>query len=169
MVNITRDDIIELPYDLAGTVYRSPLPFSPLFDRQGELLSAYEALGVDTVVMLNTADEVVRLTGEDLAAEYDSLGYTLIHTPVPDFQAPQVEVFRPALERALAAAKSGRTMVIHCHAGIGRTGTFAACLAKTVFGMAGEEAVDWVRSFIPDAVENREQYQFVLDFEPSGD
>jgi len=163
------EDLIELPYGLAGTVYRSPLPFSPLFDRRGELLKAYDALGVETVVMLNTTDEVLRLTGEDLAAHYDSLGYAVIHAPVPDFHAPQVEVFRPALVRALAAAEAGRTIVIHCHAGIGRTGTFAACLAKMVFVMKGEEAVDWVRGFIPEAVENHEQYQFVLNFETTGD
>lgn len=159
------DSLIELPYGLAGTIYRSSLPFSPLFDSDGRLIAAYEAAGVDTVVILNTVEEMQRLIGFNLATHYKVLGYTVLHAPVPDFQAPSEGVFRPALESTLAAAQNGHTIAIHCHAGIGRTGTFTACLAKMVFGVTGDAAIAWVRKFIPEAVENEAQYQFVLDFE----
>jgi protein tyrosine phosphatase domain-containing protein 1 len=69
-----------------------------------------------------------------------------------------------ALKATLAAAEAGRTIAIHCHAGVGRTGILAACLAKTVFGISGEDAVAWLRQFIPEAVEGDLQYRFVLDF-----
>ena len=162
------DGLIEIPYGLAGTIYRSPLPFSPLFDPQGRLLTAYQDAEVDIVVILNTMEEIQRLIGFDLAAHYRQIGYTVLHAPVTDFQAPMVEVFRPALDCTLQAAQEGRVIVVHCHGGIGRTGTFLACLAKMVFGMTGTAAISWVRDFIPEAVENAAQYQFVLDYEVFG-
>jgi len=54
-----------LPYGLAGSIYRSPLPFSPLFDRQGLVLDAFVSAGVDTVVMLTPKSEVKDLTALD--------------------------------------------------------------------------------------------------------
>jgi protein-tyrosine phosphatase len=162
---LMKNILTELPYGLAGTIYRSPLPFSPMFDPEGWVLPAYEAAGVELVVMLNTVDELQDLLGYDLGALYGELGYDVIHAPVPDFQTPLLEVFQPALESTLAAINEGRTIAIHCHAGIGRTGTLAACLAKVVFELSGEDAVTWVRQFIPDAVENQAQYQFVLDYQ----
>ena len=48
-------------------------------------------------------------------------------------------------------------MVIHCHAGLGRTGMFAACMAKGGLDYSSEEAIQWVRESIPGAVEVRDQ------------
>jgi hypothetical protein len=41
---------------------------------------------------------------------------------------------------------------------------FAACLAKVVFVMDGEEASQWVRQYIPRAVETWEQHHYVKNF-----
>jgi protein-tyrosine phosphatase len=44
----------------------------------------------------------------------------------------------------------------------GRTGLFMAYLAKRCLGLSGAEALQWVRRFIPRAVETPEQQQLVL-------
>ena len=158
------DNLTKLPYGLPGKVYRSPLPFSPLFDRHGRLIDDFVNAGVSTIVMLTPEDEVQALTGLDLRKRYEALGFHVIYMPVLDFSIPERSDFQTAVREALEAARAGQTIVIHCHAGLGRTGTFAACMAKAVFDLSGDEAVAWVRQVIPGAVENNRQHQFVEEF-----
>jgi protein-tyrosine phosphatase len=157
--------LTKLPYGLPGEVYRSSLPFSPLFDPKGRVLDAYHDAGIEVVVMLNEVEEVFSLIGFDLRNHYEALGFRVIHSPIPDFSIPSQDSLAETLLQTLNAARARERVVIHCHAGSGRTGVLAACLARVVFDLEGEEAVRWVRQFVPTAVENALQYQFVLDFE----
>ena len=158
------EPITELPFGLPGKIYRSPMPDSPAFDPSHKVIRAYNDVGIEVVVMLTLTSEAETIRGSDLLQTYHDLGLQVIHAPTRDFSVPEEGVFEPALKAALAAANNGRTLAIHCHAGVGRTGTFAACLARMVFGFNGQEAIDWVRQFIPTAVENILQAQFVRDF-----
>ena len=161
---MAQHQLTKLPYKLNGTIYRSPLPYSPLFDPAGELLNDFTEAGVDVVVMLTTLAEVLEVTGQDLMRAYQIRGFDVIHAPVEDFSIPDPGAFHRPIREALHAAQAGKTVLIHCHAGIGRTGMFAACLAKIVLGMTGEEAVAWVRQYVPDAVQTAQQFRYVENF-----
>lgn len=153
-----------LPYNLPGKVYRSPMPYSCYYDPGGRVLPAYREAGVQVVVVLTSWDEVVLKAGVDLQAEYVGAGMDVIYLPTPDFGTPDVGAFRQALDAALSAARAGKNVAIHCHAGLGRTGIFAACLARVVFGLSGRQAFAWVRESIPGAVENQDQLNFIEAF-----
>jgi len=157
--------LTELPYGLPGTVYRSPMPFSSLFDPRGKILDAFFNAGVSTVIMLTPIEEVKELTGINLYDRYQQLGFDVIYVSVEDFSVPSEGAFQEPIKRTLGAADAGKTIVIHCHAGLGRSGMFAACLAKVVFNMDGDEASQWVQQYIPRAVETWEQRYFIKNFE----
>ncbi len=160
------DELLTLiPFGLEGQIYRSPMPFSPLFDPDRRILSEYQDAGIEVIVMLTENREVRDLTGLDLKSQYLGLGMDVIHAPIRDFSVPSQQDLQEPIRKTLAAARDGKTVVIHCHAGWGRTGLFAACLAKIVLNMSGEEAIGWLRKFIPRAVETQEQYRFVRDFQ----
>jgi len=162
---VASDHLTRLPYPLPGVVFRGSLPYSDLFDPQGQTLDEFISAGVQVVVMLTPKDEVRELTGLNLWEVYQALGFEVIYVPVQDFWIPDQGAFQEPIKQTLQAARAGKTIVIHCHAGIGRTGTFAACLAKTVFDMDGPAAIDWVRQHIRGAVQTVEQIIYVDEFE----
>ncbi|MBG0787681.1 MAG: dual specificity protein phosphatase family protein [Anaerolineaceae bacterium] len=157
--------LTELPYGFKGKVYRSPMPFSRMFDPNWMVMPAYIDAGIDVVVVLTSWEEVWSKAGVDLKKLYGIPEMEVIYLPTPDFHTPDPDLFRIALGQVLEAANQGKNVAIHCHAGVGRTGIFAACLAKVVLGLDGSQAYAWVRQVIPGAVENQEQIQFIEKFD----
>ncbi len=89
---------------------------------------------------------------------------TVIYLPIPDFGVPPVENLKREVANAYEYSLQGKNIAIHCQAGIGRTGTFAACLARQALGLSGDEAIQWVRRWISRGIETLEQEQLVRSF-----
>lgn len=157
--------LTELPFDFPGRIFRSPMPFSH-YDPLDELWPAYQKADVDVVIVLTEPREYLASTQRDLLAFYRGAGLDVIPLPIPDFQTPtNLDAFGEAIQKVVNYAEAGRNVAVHCLAGLGRTGIFLACLARQRFGFSGPEAVDWVRTYIPSALENQAQMHFVGGFQ----
>ena len=161
--NFDKKMLIELPFSLPGRIYRSPMPFSQ-FDRF-DAWSAYQDHDIKMIVLLTEQQEYLVYAGKDLPDFYQSQGLEVMHIPVPDFGIPANSLqWDEGIKAVMDAAGNGMNVAVHCLAGLGRTGTFMACLAKRALGLSGMEAINWVRNYIPGAMENSYQEEFVLSF-----
>ncbi|NCO68637.1 MAG: hypothetical protein GW873_08965 [Nitrospirae bacterium] len=99
----------------------------------------------------------------DLLSLYKEEGFEVTHLPITDFSVPSKDALTDTVSKVIEHTQRGDNIVIHCSAVVGRTGLFAACLARRVLGLSGEDAIRWVRRFIPEAVETSEQWQMVIN------
>ena len=153
-------EISLLPFDFPGKIFRSAMPFSS-YDPEGNLLHAYQDHGISMVVMLAGENEAKKITGINLIEKYKQKGFEVTRFPIEDFGVPEISKVRRIIPGILSHSKAGGNIVIHCHAGVGRTGMLMACLAKIGLGYSPEESIRWVREYIPGAVEVPEQEQLV--------
>ena len=131
---------LKLPAGIAGRVYLHSMPGRA---RPFDLDRAEaERLRITAVVRLTSNHET-----EDRSPEYmDALrrgliGWEDLHLPIPDYGIPgDMADFRLLLEGLLTRLREGERILIHCAAGIGRTGTMAAALLVGL-GLDIEEAV----------------------------
>lgn len=154
-------NITLIPFDLPGKIYRSARPFSE-YDPFGDLIQTYRSLGVEMIIVLM---ENTQAAGGNLLDLYRNYGFQVIHAPVPDFGVPDADAYAAVLGRTIAELKCGRTVVAHCYAGLGRTGTFLAVIARKLMNLDGPAAVRWLRSHVPGAVETDMQEAFVAEFD----
>ena len=92
----------------------------------------------------------------------------LLHEPIEDFSVPTLAQAQRLVGELELGLRQGERLAIHCWAGLGRSGTIAACW-QVGRGMKPRDAIALVRWIRPGAIQNRAQEQFVLDFTPGAE
>ena len=137
-----------------GQLAAMPLPGRDRPLDQDAAFLAQEGIGV-----------LVSLTESPPAAEVlASRSIEQRHIPVQDFQPPtlaQMIEFATLVQGAVAAGKS---VGVHCTAGIGRSGTMAA-VYLVAEGEEAEQAITAVRQLRPGSIETPAQEDAVRQFE----
>lgn len=125
------------------------------------------ALGVTDVVSFLPTAEATELGAADEAVHCVASGLAFRSFPIPDFGLPEPKAFGPLVAWVAEALRAGRHVVVHCRAGIGRSGMVASG-TLIALGSDADTAIAVVSAArgvsIPDTVE---QGEFVASFAQS--
>jgi atypical dual specificity phosphatase len=118
-------------------------------------LEGLRALGVRVLVSLTE----VPFDAQHLHA----YGIEGLHYPIVDMSTPTLEQAEAMCQRLSALLDAQQPTVLHCKAGLGRTGTMLACVL-VYRGMDAMRAIEAVRTVKPGYIQTEEQLAFVSTF-----
>ncbi len=120
-------------------------------------LNALQRLGVTMLVTLTEEPYP--------AAKLAPFGVDAVHFPIRDMGVPSLADARDLCAQLAPRIKRGEPTILHCKAGLGRTGTMLACCL--VFGgVEPLRAIHEVRQINPLYIQSQEQLEFISAFGP---
>ena len=97
---------------------------------------------------------IISLTEDPLPKEWiRELGFRYFHMPIIDHSAPNPETLKQIIDLMLNEIEEGKRILIHCAAGLGRTGTVLAAYFIARKRLSAEEAMELVRKLRPGSIE----------------
>lgn len=126
-----------------------------------EELQYLKDCGVRTLVRL-VEKHLSQVTSEQVAR----VGFTELHSPIPDFSAPSISKIEQILDFIRDSVAEGRAVGVCCGHGYGRTGTILACYLVSK-GWAADEAIGEVRLKRPGSIETETQEETIRLFADS--
>ncbi len=123
---------------------------------------------IRTVIVLLSNEEVRDIYGSPnaLYSAYKSSGMKVEHFPLRDFGVPESNTeMNIILMKLLSILKSGQDILIHCHAGRGRTGLIVIGLLVSL-GMTAKDAYQKVNK-VRKVVDTEKQMNFLVEYEKS--
>ncbi|ORC88435.1 putative phosphatase [Trypanosoma theileri] len=112
-------------------------------------------------------DGVYTSTGYSYNGEEDLMRHNISYYefPWPDMTAPQQDIVLRSVQVMDFHVKNSGKVLVHCHAGLGRTGLMIACYLVYSQHMPSAEVIRLVRQERPGAIQTSRQAQFIHDFE----
>ena len=99
---------------------------------------------------------VVTMTEEPLPESWiKNIKY--LHVPTGDLSAPDMEKIDNTVDYIHERIKNNEPTMVHCAAGIGRTGTILACYLIKYHGLSTKDAIDKVRKERPGSIQSESQ------------
>lgn len=148
-----------------NSVYLSSSPGYPYFRRNhiSQDLKEFKKLGIDTIFYFTALEDEFYYYGEEfLEKTYDKLKIEAYNFPIEDHSVPdskrEVYSFCNSLEETL---KEGKKVLLHCAAGLGRTGLMAAAYLIIKHKYPANRAIRTVRLARPGAIESFEQEEYL--------
>ncbi|WP_310387634.1 tyrosine-protein phosphatase [Roseateles sp.] len=136
---------LPLPPNLRGRLWLSSMPGR--LESWGAFLDEARQRELNLVVCLNPLEEVAGLSPNyHKAIAEGRLPFRWQHLPMRDFGlGADPAAFRLGVEQLSQGLQRGEQVLLHCAAGLGRTGTVAACVLKQA-GLSREAALASVRA-----------------------
>lgn len=135
---------VKLPADVPGALWLSSMPGR--WEPWADFLAEAQRTGLSLTVCLTEPAEIGEQSPDYRRAINDGrLPGQWLNVPIRNYEVPQdASDLRDAVDAAAARLRNGEAVLLHCAAGMGRTGTAAACVLKRL-GLPAEEALQRVR------------------------
>ena len=120
--------------------------------------------GVDVIVSMLEEYEIPNLTAAERGL-CEEIGIEFFSVPVRDKRVPDsIDPFAAMARRLADRIAAGKSVAIHCRAGIGRSTTLAACVL-ILLGVDGAQALDMIAMARGlEVPETEAQRQWILNF-----
>ena len=156
----------------ASSILMTHLPGRNHIDQKGQLwrrnidvdLTSLCEWGAVAVVCLVEQKELSAMGVPNYFEHLENSGFMLFHFPIKDMSVPAAPFFsawNSSSEKLISLISQDSKIVVHCAAGLGRTGMICASLLKSQ-GHSPQAAIRKVRLTRPGAIETKAQENYVL-------
>ncbi len=134
-------------------------------DLETDLIALRDDFKTNLLVSLIEEHEFAHLRIPTLREQAPLYGMEVLWFPIRDQCVPtSTEKFHEAVRLIVERLRAGKTVVIHCMGGLGRTGLVAAAALVATTELSPQEAVAVVRRARQGAIESPAQAEYVGEF-----
>lgn len=135
------------------------------YDTEDLVYNAWREFQIDFVVSLTPESEYIEKSGETQFPQMGELGFNIIHLPIIDRGIISVDEIEGIVSIVIQKLVAGHNTVVHCSAGIGRTGIILACILSSMHKWTASESINFLNSLTPSiGPENKQQVELVNSY-----